>query len=40
MNKNIRDIKAENITAGTINAGRVKILSDGILVKGDNIILK
>lgn len=40
MNKNIRDIKAENITSGTLNAGHIKILSDGILVKGDNIIFK
>ena len=40
MDKNIRDIKADKITLGTINAGHIKILSDGILIKGDNIILK
>lgn len=40
MDKNIRDIKAENITSEAINADHVKIISDGIIVKGDNIILK
>lgn len=34
------DVKDKNITAGTINADYIKILSDGILVKGDNIIFK